>query len=179
MSRRNALTTLGNIMQFAYVPADIDGALEFWIETMGVGPFFALDHVKLDDVRYRGAPSDIDFSIFIGYWGDVQIELIRQHNAAPSIYQAWRDEGREGVHHICILVDDMDAARRTVREAGATVVQEGRVPGGGEVIYVDAGGGAGTLVEILKPAPGGREFFAMMQAAAKGWDGRDPIRRLG
>lgn len=179
MSRRSTLTALGDIMQLAYVPADVDRALKFWIETMGAGPFFALDHVKLEDVRYRGASADIDFSIFIGYWGDVQIELIRQHNAAPSIYTEWRDEGREGVHHVCILVNDMGPARCAVREAGAMVVQEGRIPGGGEVIYVDTGGGPGTLVEILKAAPGGREFFAMMRSAASDWDGSDPVRRLG
>jgi hypothetical protein len=35
------------------------------------------------------------------------------------------------------------------------------------------------MVEILKPAPGGRQFFAMMREAARGWDGAQPIRRLG
>jgi hypothetical protein len=73
----------------------------------------------------------------------------------------------------------MDEARAACAAAGATVEQEAKVPGGGEVIYVDTGGGPGTMVEILKPAPGGREFFAMMAAAHKGWDGADPIRKLG
>ena len=176
---RSAITQLGEVMQLAYVPADFDGALKFWIETMGAGPFFALDHVALEDVRYRGAPANIDFSMVLGYWGDIQIELIRQHNGAPSIYKAWRDEGREGLHHVCILVDDMALARKTVAAAGATVAQEAKVPGGGEVIYVDTGGGPGTTVEILKSAPGGRAFFAMMREAARDWDGSDPIRRLG
>ena len=173
MTRPAMIADLGTVMQVAYVPADFDGALRYWTETMGAGPFFALDHVKLEDVRYRGAPSDIDFSMVLGYWGDLQIELIRQHNDAPSIYKAWRDEGREGVHHVCILVDDMAHARGVCAGAGATVVQEGLVPGGGEVIYVDAGGGPGTLVEILKPGPGSRYFFAMMREAARGWDGSD------
>lgn len=178
MSRR-AITQLGEVMQLAYVPADFDGALKFWIETMGAGPFFALDHVALEDVKYEGAPAEIDFSMVIGYWGDIQIELIRQHNDTPSIYKAWRDEGREGLHHVCILVDDMAPARAAVAEAGARIAQEAKVPGGGEVIYVDTGGGPGTMVEILKSAPGGRDFFAMMREAARGWDGSDPIRRLG
>ena len=40
------------------------------------------------------------------------------------------------------------------------------MPGGGEVIYVDTGGGPGTMVEILKPAPGGRdEGFAHLPPA--------------
>jgi catechol 2,3-dioxygenase-like lactoylglutathione lyase family enzyme len=115
----------------------------------------------------------------LGHWGDLQIELIRQHNDAPSIYKTWRDEGREGLQHVCILVDDMVHARRVCAKAGAEVAQEALVPGGGEVVYVEAGGGPGTMVEILRPAPGGREFFAMMREAARNWDGSDPVRRLG
>jgi catechol 2,3-dioxygenase-like lactoylglutathione lyase family enzyme len=179
MSRRGSVASLGEIMQLAYVPADFDGTLKFWIETMGAGPFFALDHVKLEDLKYRGQPADIDFSMVLGYWGDLQIELIRQHNDAPSIYEAWRDKGQEGLHHVCILVDDMMEARRTVADAAGIVAQEGKLIGGGEVIYVDTGGGPGTMVEILKPGPGGREFFAMMREAARGWDGTNPVRRLG
>ncbi|HWA63319.1 MAG TPA: VOC family protein [Caulobacteraceae bacterium] len=170
---------LGEVMQLAFVPADFDAALDHWTRVMGAGPFFALDHVQLEAVKYRGAPAQIDFSMALGYWGDIQIELIRQHNDAPSIYKTWRDEGREGLHHVCILVDDMAHARSVCAAAGAEVLQEGLVPGGGEVIYADPGGGPGSLVEILKPAPGGLGFFAMMREAARGWDGADPLRRLG
>jgi catechol 2,3-dioxygenase-like lactoylglutathione lyase family enzyme len=172
------IADLGAVMQLAYVPADFDAAVDYWTKVMGAGPFFALEHVKLEDVKYHGQPSDIDFSMALGYWGDLQIELIRQHNDAPSIYKAWRDQSQEGLHHVCILVDDMALARAVCAEAGAEVVQEAHVPGGGEVIYADAGGGPGTLVEILKPGPGSRAFFAMMREAARGWDGSDPLRRL-
>jgi methylmalonyl-CoA/ethylmalonyl-CoA epimerase len=179
MSRTNPVAGLGEIMQLAYVPADFDAALKFWTEVMGAGPFFAIDHVRLAEVKYRGAPSDPDFSMALGYWGDMQIELIRQHNDAPSIYKTWREAGREGLHHVCILVDDIAPARAACAAAGATVAQEGLVSGGGEVIYVDTGGGPGTMVEILKPAPGTREFFAMMREAARDWDGSEPLRRPG
>ena len=179
MSARAKITDLGEIMQLAFVPADFDGALRYWTETIGAGPFFALDHVKLDEVKYLGAPSDPDFSMALGYWGDMQIELIRQHNDAPSIYKAWRDEGQEGLHHVCILIEDMAEARAVCADAGASVAQEGLVSGGGEVIYADPGGGPGSLVEILKPGPGTHDFFAMMRDAARGWDGSEPLRRLG
>ena len=173
-----SIAGLGEVMQLAYVPADFDAALAHWLK-VGAGPFFALDHVQLEDVRYRGQPAKVDFSMLLGYWGDLQIELIRQHDDAPSIYAAWRQAGREGLHHVCILVDDMAAARAAVAAAGGQVEQEAKVPGGGEVIYVDTGGGPGTMVEILKPAPGGRDFFAFMREAARTWDGSDPVRKLG
>lgn len=169
---------IGEIMQLAFVPADFDAALQHWI-AMGAGPFFALDHVTLEDVTYLGQPASIDFSMVLGYWGDLQIELIRQHNDAPSIYSTWRAAGREGLHHTCVLTDDIEAARDAVVAAGGKVVQAARVPGGGAVFYADTGGGAGTMLEVLQPAPGGREFFAMMRKAHRTWDGSDPVRRLG
>ncbi len=172
--RVTGIAGLGAIMQIAYVPADIDAALDYWTGTMGAGPFFWMAHVQMEKVRYRGAPSDIDFSMAIGYWGDMQIELIVQHNDAPSIYKSWRDEGREGVHHMCIIVDDLAAARRSAEAGGGTVVQELSVPGGGGAIYIDTGGGPGTMIEMLcVPSYAG---FEMMRQAARDWDGNEPVR---
>ena len=147
------------------MPADLESALHYWTKTIGAGPFFATNHIKLNRSRYRGKASEIDFSIMLGYWGDIQIKLIRQHNDVPSIFKTWRDEGREGLNHLCVLVDDMSTARSVCEIAGVTVLQEALVPGGGEVTYVDPGGGPGSLVEVLKPAPGTREFFKMMREA--------------
>jgi methylmalonyl-CoA/ethylmalonyl-CoA epimerase len=165
---------LGNVMQLAYVPADIDAALAWWTGTMGAGPFFWMGHIACENVRYHDAAADIDFSMALGYWGDIQIELIVQHNDAPSIYKQWRDEGREGLHHVCIVVADLAEARRVAEAAGGAVVQSLEMPGGGGAIYVDAGGGPGTLVEMLcLPSYAG---FDMMRDAARGWDGSDPVR---
>jgi methylmalonyl-CoA/ethylmalonyl-CoA epimerase len=172
-----SIAALGPIMQNAYVPADFDGALAFWTKSMGVGPFFLIENIQLEGALYRGEPTDVRFTIAIAYWGEMQIELIKQVNDAPSIYKAWRDAGHEGLHHVCLLTEDFDAARKAC--AGMRIEQEGKVAGGGEVIYVDTGGGPGTMVEILRTAPGGREFFAMMREAARTWDGTDPVRKLG
>ena len=169
---------LGAIMQIAYVPEDFDAALRYWTEVVGAGPFFMLDHVQLEDVKYRGASVAPDFSMALGYWGDMQIELIQQHNDAPSIYKSWRDAGGEGIHHVCIVVDDMAAARAVCERAKAEVVQEGRIPGG-EVIYVDPGKAVGMLIELVKLPPEALQGFAYMREQARDWDGRDPVRRLG
>lgn len=169
---------LGSVMQLAYVPRDLDAALRFWTRTMGVGPFFSLPHIAYKSARYRGEPSSVDFSVLIGYWGDLQIELIQQHNDVPSIYKSWLDEGREGLHHVCLLVDSIKHAREVCAAAGARVEQEIFLEGA-EAIYVDTGGGPGTLVEILEPSPAFAGLFAMMRDAARDWDGREPVRALG
>jgi hypothetical protein len=173
--RQELIANLGKVMQLAFVPKDFDAALKHWTEVVGAGPFFYNEHVKLQDVKYRGQPSDIDFSMAIGYWGDIQVELVRQHNDAASIYNPNNEAASDGLHHVCILVDDMARAREVCARVGATVLQEGKLPGG-EVIYVDTGGGPGTIVEILQLPPGGTAGFDFMRAQHETWDGSDPVR---
>jgi methylmalonyl-CoA/ethylmalonyl-CoA epimerase len=176
MQPANSLAALGPIMQLSFCPKDVDAAMQHWIN-LGAGPFFVREHIALEDIKFRGQASDIDFSMALGYYGDIQIEFIWQHNDAPSMYTEWHAEGREGLQHSCVLVEDMAETRRRVAEAGCTVLQEGKLPGGaGEVIYVDTGGGPGTVIEYLEIGQAGHDGFAMMREAHRIWDGSDPIR---
>lgn len=170
------ISQIGPVMQIAFVPKNFDAALRYWTEVMGVGPFFLLENILLEDSSYLGAPNECVFSIALAYWGDVQVELIRQENAAPSIYRG--AEG-PGLHHTCILTDDIAAARATAEAAGATVLVDGKVGPDGAVIYVDTGNGPGSIVEILQPATGTDGLFAMIRDAGRDWDGNEPLRRLG
>jgi hypothetical protein len=128
-------------------------------------------------MRYRGEPSDVSFSIAMAYWGDLQIELTVQHNDAPSIYRDWLDRGLEGLHHVCIVVDDIHAARALCVERGHSIEQELYYHGGG-AIYVDTGGGPGTLIEMVQLIDAQRERFAAYRAAAQDWDGTAPLREV-
>ncbi|HMO73858.1 MAG TPA: VOC family protein [Sphingopyxis sp.] len=172
------LASLGDIMQLAYVPSDFDAAVKHWTEVMGAGPFFLLPNMSLPGGRYRGEPSDPVFTMALGYWGDMQIELIRPENDAPSLYRG--DYGvTDRLHHVCILVASIAEARARCAAVGAEIVFEAPVGDSGGVIYADPGTGPGNLVELLEPQPGTRELFAMMRDAAKGWDGSEPLRSLG
>jgi hypothetical protein len=169
---RAGLARFGPPVQLAFVPARIAAALTHWTGTIGAGPFFHLPHVALADVRYRGEPTLPDFSLWLGYWGDLQIELIVQHDAAPSIYRDCADDGR--LHHVCLIVESIAEARREA--ADAELLQEAVVPGGGHVLYVQPP--VGPMVELLQPAPGTTALFDAMRAAHRDWDGRDPVRTL-
>lgn len=170
------ISAIGPVMQIAFVPDDFDTALAHWTQVMGVGPFFLIENIKLPDSLYLKQPNECVFTIALAYWGDVQVELIRQENDAPSIYRGV--EGK-GLHHTCILTDDIAAARTIAEAAGARVLVEGRVDPDGAVLYVDTAGGLGSIVEILQPATGTEGLFAMIKAASQGWDGSEPVRRLG
>jgi hypothetical protein len=176
MARDGLIASIGPVMQIAFAPGDFDAALQYWTETMGVGPFFWIEHAGLENAMFNGEPSDVDFGLALSYWGDVQIELIRQHNDAPSIYVSAPWANPNAMHHVCVLTDDIKNARSTSEQSGARIVFSADVPVGGGVFYADTGGG---LVEVLQPTPGGLEFFETMRAAAASWDGRDPLRPVG
>ena len=171
------IAEIGPIMQIAFVPEDFDAALTHWTEVMGVGPFFLLEKMALEGMTYRGTPSDCVFTVAIGYWGDLQVELIRQDNDAPSIYREMPNHG--AMHHVCLITDDLAKARAIAVAAGAEMLVEAKIGADGGVFYADARGYPGGIVEVLQPATGTMDFFAMIREAARGWDGSDPVRRLG
>lgn len=171
------ISKLGKVMQLAYRPKDFEGAIRYWVEVMGVGPFFVLENITMDNMKFRGQPTECHFSIALAYWGDMQIELLKCDGGGPSIYNS--EYGVfDQLHHVCIIVPDMNEVRRVCAEAGAEVIMEGKAGGSGEAIYVDPGMGPGHLVEFYQYAPGNDQMFAMMQDAAKTWDGTDPVRKL-
>lgn len=170
------LSSLGRIMQIAYVPSDIPAAYDFWTRKMGVGPFFRMPNLRFPDLTVRGRASTAEISAAIAYWGDMQIEIIEVHDDQPSVYREWRDAGHEGVHHYCITVPDIEIARTTIVEGGHFIVQEMSLGRGGRVLFVDTGGGPGTMIEVLRMREGSAAMFDRWRDAAASWDGLDPIR---
>lgn len=176
------IADLGEVMQLAFVPPDFDAAVRHWTQVMGVGPFYLMEGIHLEGMKYKGEPTAAAFDLALAYWGDMQVELIRPRDDHPSIYSGeYADVGTGplgGLHHVCILVDDIEEAYRVCCEQGAEIVIEGQL-GDSRVIYVDPGMGPGHLVEILQQGESGPDLFAMIKQAGKDWDGSEPLRKLG
>ena len=170
------LSALGQVIQVSYVPSDVAGAYDFWTRVMGVGPFFHMPDLHFPDLTVRGRPSAARISAGIAYWGDLQVEIIEVHDSLPSVYREWRDDGHEGVHHLCVAVSDIVAAREIVAAQGLEIVQEMSLGRGGKVCFVDTGGGPGTMIELLQMREGSAEMFDRWRLIAQDWAGDAPIR---
>ena len=173
------IRSLGDLMQIAFVPENIDAALQYWTKTMGVGPFVRLEHAQnaLTKTTFRGQPCEADYSLMIAYWGDVQVELIEQHNDAPSIYTEWRNNRSEGMHHVSILADDFEHVKKVCFAAGCSLLQDGESESA-VFAYFDTHAGAGSILEVLCPGPEIRAYHQFMKTTCRGWDGKDPIRQF-
>jgi hypothetical protein len=168
----------GPIMQNAFVVDDLDATLDHWVNKMGVGPFYVFEHIRFKEAFYRGKPAAIDMTAAIGYWGDVQIEFIKQHDDVPSIYREFRGNGLRGMQHMGVITADLDEHLGRLGNLGITPVQWGSMPTGLRFAYVDSDFHPGAMIELIEPVPEVAEFFQMMKDAAAGWDGTNPIIRL-
>ncbi|MEB4211097.1 VOC family protein [Mycobacterium sp. 94-17] len=166
--------------QIAWVVDDLDAAVQYWLQTARIGPFFVGAHVGgiFTEASHRGSPAELDISCAIAQAGPVQIELIKQHDSAPSPYRDVFAEGEGGLHHICSFVDDIDAECRNYQEHGFEVVMRGVVAGQTPVAYVDTRPMIGCMSELMERRGLAVEMFAASAAAAADWDGTDPIRDL-
>ena len=169
--------TRNSFHQVAWVVDDLQSAMQRWLTTSTVGPFYVISHSQLENLRYRGKPTELDMSAALGQIGPMQIELIQQHNNAPSIYREFLDVGRSGMHHVAYWSEDFDETMARVAAAGYRTAQFGQ-PAGTSFAYVD-GGPAAEFVEVMQLSEMTRGFMDHIRDTAATWDGNEPIRNLG
>jgi hypothetical protein len=169
----------GPLVQNGYVVRDIERAVRHWTQVIGVGPFFLLEHIPFESLLFHGRPSPVDMSVAITYWGEMQIELIVQHNDAPSIYSEFAAAKGEGLQHVGVFTDDLAAHLERLRALGVEPVQWGHTATGFNFAYVSTDAHPGAMIELVERGEPVAKFFGMIREAARGWDGREPLRRLG
>lgn len=166
------------ILQFSYVVRDLDAAIEHWAEKLAVGPFFVLEHVPYTEFSFRGEPSPVDMTVAMAYSGSTQIELVCQHNDAPSIFMEFLEARGEGLQHIGRLSNDLASDLSVYAARGLTPVQEGKAENGTLFAYLDSAVVPGTMLELFQVPADIASAFDYMRKAAANWDPqKDPARR--
>ena len=167
---------LGPVRQIGYVVPDVEKAMRYWLDVMGVGPFFTLPTYPVYNYESGGRPTEPLLSVGIAYSGPLQIELIQPLGDTPSYYRELCHEEAETSRPSYVtywtrsFAADLDRAMR----AGCVVVQSGGQEGAGKFAYLRRPGG--PLFEILETSDFIEAWFAGMQAVASEWDGSNPIR---
>ena len=164
----------GVIKQAAYVVDDLDAAIGHWVDVVGAGPFFRIDGARVEDVRYRGSTVEAELSLALGNSGGLQIELIAPASGAPSIYR----ELPRGVHHLALLARDFEAESARLERHGYPVAWALSLPGICRVRYHDTLAVFGHFLELWESTDVMRGLLEMIETAAHGWDGQDPVRQF-
>jgi hypothetical protein len=179
MSRR-----FGAIRQIAFVKPDIDAAMNYWSDILGVGPFFIKRSIKLVSFRYYGqeGPSPT-ISIALANSGNLQIELIAQHDDTPSIYRDFLFAGCTGLQHISAWAtcEEFDRLRRSLLREGMSLAQEGTIASSGtRLAYYATGIGRDGIIyevsDLMDPKHIAR--VESIAEAARSWDGTNSVREV-
>ncbi|MBV9090971.1 MAG: VOC family protein [Mycobacteriaceae bacterium] len=170
-------TFSGPVRQIGYVVNDFDGAVASWLE-LGIGPWYVMRGLT-QQVLYRGQPCQVTLTLGLANTGDMQVEVIRQENDAPSIYTEFLASGRQGFHQLAWWVTDFELALGNAEAAGWPVVWAGGQHEGVRYAYFEPPAGLATVYEITELTGLLSGFNKTIRDAAEGWNGSDPIRSVG
>lgn len=167
---------LGGIIQYAYTVADISASMRAYTAEFGVGPWFFRGPFSPQQARYRGNPTAMTITLARAFVGETMIELIQQHDQAPSVYREFIDRAGHGFHHWAIGTADLAADLARFAARGWPVAFEDVVPSGARVVYLDATPELPGMVEIVEMNEAMQAMYDSFYRASVDWDGSDPIR---
>ena len=125
----------------AIIVRNIEQALTFYRDTLGIVPG-EIKAVPTEQVRIAFLP--------LGGPGGSEIELVEPTNPDSSLAQFLEKRG-EGLHHICLEVDDIDATLADMQAKGAPVLdKQPRISAEGRAIFLHPRGTNGVLLELVE-----------------------------
>ena len=123
----------------AIVVADLETALRFWRESLGLTQTEPIESVPDESV-------DIAFLSL----GEARIELI-QPTSDQSGVAKYLDKRGPGLHHICLDVPDLDAKLDEMRSAGYELINEQpRERDGRRYAFIHPKSTGGVLLELYE-----------------------------
>lgn len=140
--------------QVGIVVRDLERAMRDYWERFGIGPWrvYTYGPPLVKEMTYRGRRQDYRMRLAFTWVGSLMVELI-QSLEGPNIYEEFLQERGEGLHHVLMYVDDLDAAIRDLEARGYPMIQSGRgygVHGDGGYAYFDTVAQLGTILEVAQ-----------------------------
>ena len=136
------------------VVKDMDKALSYF-QSLGIGPFMEPPVSPAKEI-YRGKPIPVNSlkrKEVLGKMGGVWFQLC-QPLGGDSPWQEFLDTRGEGVHHIAVLVEDIEKTEAELTKKGIEIVHIGRFKGGGGACLADFSKIGGIFVEFIQRPEG-------------------------
>jgi len=126
------------INHIAIVVRDIDASLDFWVKAFGL----QVDHIE--DV-----PSQASKVAFLPV-GESEVELV-QPTSTDSGMAAYLEKRGEGMHHLCIEVEDIEAALAHLKTLEVRLINsEPQVLPGRKMAFIHPKAANGVLIELYQ-----------------------------
>jgi methylmalonyl-CoA/ethylmalonyl-CoA epimerase len=132
------MTEIKKINHVAIVVEDIESALHFWRDQLG------LDLSHIEDV-----PSQASKVAFLPV-GEGEVELVQPTDPESGLAKYLEKRG-EGMHHLCVEVDDIETVLARLKEKGVRLINEqpNDLPGR-RMAFIHPKSTNGVLVELYE-----------------------------
>jgi len=130
---------LKNIDHIGIAVSNLQESLSFWETSLGI-ELHGIEEVAEQKVRTAFLPID-----------DTEIELLEPTSAESSVAKFIEKRG-EGLHHIAIRVDDIEAALAELKAKGIQLIDETprNGAGGARIAFVHPRSTHGVLLELCE-----------------------------
>ncbi len=133
------MPTVKRIDHIAVVIDDVESALGFWRDCLGI------DYSHIEDI-----PSEGSQVVFLPVGGsEIELVMPTKHDTGIARYLEKRGPG---MHHICLEVDDIQAMLAQLKEKGVQLIQESPSVGsaGRKYAFIHPKSSNGVLVELYE-----------------------------
>jgi methylmalonyl-CoA/ethylmalonyl-CoA epimerase len=130
---------INRINHVAIVVEDLDNALHFWRDALGL-PLHKTEENPGENVNIAFLPV-----------GDSEIELLQPTNPDSGIGKYLAKKG-QGMHHVCVEVDDIDAVMARLVAQGIELINDAPKsrPDGTRYAFVHPKSACGVMVELYQ-----------------------------
>lgn len=133
------MATIRRIDHVAVVVEDIQAALSFWRDALGL----ELDHIQ-------EVPDQASRVAFLPV-GESEVELVQPITPDSGVARYLQKRG-PGMHHLCLEVDDIQAVLERLKAKGVRLINEAPIPaaGGKQIAFIHPESTNGVLVELYQ-----------------------------
>jgi methylmalonyl-CoA/ethylmalonyl-CoA epimerase len=143
-----AIRRLGRVHHVAVIVAEMDSALGFWRDTLGL-ELDVVEEMPVDRVRIAFLPI-----------GESKIELVEPTDDTTGVARFLANKG-EGFHHVCFEVANLAETLLRLEIDGVELIDTSPRKGAeGPVAFLHPRSCHGVLVELIE-APGGPAWTAL------------------
>jgi methylmalonyl-CoA/ethylmalonyl-CoA epimerase len=133
------MTGIGKLNHVAVLTADIDAALAFWRDALG-----------LEISGVKDMPQQKSKIAFLPVAGS-EIELVQPTDPESGIAKYLAKRG-PGLHHICLEMRDLDGTIARLKDKGIRLTSDAPMTGAGgrRMVFVHPESAGGVLVELYE-----------------------------
>lgn len=138
-------------IQVSMVVRDLDATVRTLIEDYGLGPWnifeIGPEMPGVSDLVHNDEPAEFKMRIATSNVGQMEWEFIQPLEDSGPYAEFLATKG-EGIHHLCVLVNDYDEAVDRLREKGHIAIMGGKL-NGARLMYASTDRDFHAITEIV------------------------------